>query len=99
VVDSMAPRAEDVKPGTLYWVRFGGFGSQLALVKRVPIFSDPRVYKWREKSRTWVGPVRISPSAFLFDKPVDLSDPLVTRARAALGPQLSIYAEGVEVRS
>jgi len=45
-------------------VRFGSFGTQLAEVVR---FSRRSVYvkKYRAKSKTWTGPVRIDPSSVL----------------------------------
>lgn len=68
----------------LVWVRFGTFGRQLAHIDRAATRDVFIGFKWRENSRTWVGPLRIP--RFKIEGGADLEHPVVQHALKAGAP-------------
>lgn len=59
------PPLTALKRGDGIRITFGSQGSQLAVVHDITRAGNVRVWKWRQKSKAWVGPIRISDSEFI----------------------------------
>lgn len=75
---------KDALAAGLVWISYGGFGRQLAHLDRAANRDVFIGHKWRENSRTWVGPLRIPRYKILEAASID--NPVVRHALNAGRP-------------